>query len=285
MVVTVVAFEQSPKPVVLATLRAQIHRADASGLSFLPVWQHSSFPSLYSSVVGLSRNALIHFKSVNASARVSGSSLPGIQKTKETNYADQSHSLRWLSLVNPEVWSYKVGFRGALYRIPRACGRETVVVPALLISVVSDSVAPFREWSMLALAEEVLGGVMASAFEPWIGQLAVVQVAFGEFKLRLPGTLLKDQGETLLIRPQCGPDLQVSKAKVLAIEECACPRNHASDPENGRLQDGAPLPHRSNPYSSLMTRLNLGAVSRNLFRDRSVRTKHVHSSLKPGFCE
>ncbi len=189
------------------------------------------------------------------------------------------------SRLNPEVWLYKVGLRGALYRIPRAWGSETVVVPALLISVVSDSVAPFREWSMLALAEEVLGGVMASVFEPWIGQPAVVQVAFGEFKVRLPGTLLKDQGETLLIRPQCGPDLQVSTAKVLAIEECACPRAHASSPEYGRLTDGALLPHRSSTYSSLLTRFNLGAVSRNLFRDRSVLAKHVGSRLKPGFCE
>ena len=138
---------------------------------------------------------------------------------------------------------------------------------------------------MLALVEEVLGGVMASVFEPWIGQPAVVQVAYGEFKLRLPGTLLKDQGETLLIRPQCGPDLQVSKAKVLAIEECACPRAHASSPEYGRLKDGAPLPHRSSTYSSLLTRFNFGAVSRNLFRARSVLTKHLSRRLKPGYCE
>jgi hypothetical protein len=44
MVVTVVAFEQSSKPIVLATLMAQTHLAAASGLSFLLVWQHSSFP-------------------------------------------------------------------------------------------------------------------------------------------------------------------------------------------------------------------------------------------------
>jgi hypothetical protein len=39
---------------------------------------------------------------------------------------------------------------------------------------------------------------------------------------------LKEHGETLLMRPQCGPDLEISKTKVLAIEECA--RTHEFKP-------------------------------------------------------
>jgi hypothetical protein len=46
-------------------------------------------------------------------------------------------------------------------------------------------------------------------------------VALGQFKLRLLGKVLKEQGETLLMRPQYGPDVEISKTKVLAIEECA----------------------------------------------------------------
>lgn len=72
-----------------------------------------------------------------------------------------------------------------------------------------------------------VGGEM-SAFEPWIGQMVVVQLTLGRIKLSLRGTLLKDRRETLLVRPEVGSDVEVLKANVLAIEEagrhCAiCP--------------------------------------------------------------
>jgi hypothetical protein len=86
---------------------------------------------------------------------------------------------------------------------------------------------------MLVLAKEVLGGVMGGVFEPWIGQPVVLRVALGQFKLRLLGKVLREQGDTLLMRPQCGPDLEISKTKVLAIEERTYPRAHACRPEYG----------------------------------------------------
>jgi hypothetical protein len=69
---------------------------------------------------------------------------------------------------------------------------------------------------------------MTRVFESWIGQPVVLRVALGQFKLRLLGKVLKEQDETLLMRPQCGPDLENSKTKVLAIEECGYPRDYAS---------------------------------------------------------
>jgi hypothetical protein len=60
---------------------------------------------------------------------------------------------------------------------------------------------------------------MESAFEPWIGQAVVVQLTLGRIKLSLRGTLLKDQSETLLVRPEAGSDVEIPKTKVLAIEE------------------------------------------------------------------
>jgi hypothetical protein len=67
---------------------------------------------------------------------------------------------------------------------------------------------------------EHVGGVkMESAFEPWIGQAVVVQLTLGQIKLSLRGTLLKDQSETLLVRPEAGSDVEIPKTKVLAIEE------------------------------------------------------------------
>jgi hypothetical protein len=60
---------------------------------------------------------------------------------------------------------------------------------------------------------------MQSAFESWIGQQVVVQLAFGQIKVSLRGMLLRDQTETLLMRPQAGSDIEIAKTRVLAIEE------------------------------------------------------------------
>ena len=63
------------------------------------------------------------------------------------------------------------------------------------------------------------GEGMKNAFEPWIGQVVVVQLTLGRIKLSLRGTLLKDRNETLLVRPEVGSDVEVPKTDVLAIEE------------------------------------------------------------------
>jgi hypothetical protein len=67
--------------------------------------------------------------------------------------------------------------------------------------------------------QEHFGGDMQNAFESWIGQQVVVQLAFGQIKVSLRGMLLRDQTETLLMRPEAGSDIEIAKTKVLAIEE------------------------------------------------------------------
>jgi hypothetical protein len=62
---------------------------------------------------------------------------------------------------------------------------------------------------------------MAGVFEPWVGQPVVLKVALGPFKVSLVGQVLKEHAETLVMRPQCGPDVEISKTNVLAIED-AC---------------------------------------------------------------
>jgi len=60
---------------------------------------------------------------------------------------------------------------------------------------------------------------MESAFQPWIGQSVVVQVALGRVKLSLRGTVLEERQEFLLVKPEAGAEVDVPKAMVLAIEE------------------------------------------------------------------
>lgn len=67
--------------------------------------------------------------------------------------------------------------------------------------------------------QEHLGGDMQNAFESWIGQQVVVQLAFGQIKVSLRGKLLRDETETLLMRPEAGSDIEIAKTRVLAIEE------------------------------------------------------------------
>ncbi len=60
---------------------------------------------------------------------------------------------------------------------------------------------------------------MQNAFEWSIGQEVVVQLAFGQVKVSLRGVLLRDQTETLLMRLEAGPDIEIAKTRILAIEE------------------------------------------------------------------
>lgn len=59
---------------------------------------------------------------------------------------------------------------------------------------------------------------MRDAFESWIGQKVVVQLGLGVIKVSLRGTLLRDLTETLLMRPEVGPNIEIAKTKILAIE-------------------------------------------------------------------
>ena len=60
---------------------------------------------------------------------------------------------------------------------------------------------------------------MDSAFEAWIGQPVVLQVALGNIKVPLRGKLLKDGGETIRMRIGDGWDVDIYKAMIVAVEE------------------------------------------------------------------
>ena len=60
---------------------------------------------------------------------------------------------------------------------------------------------------------------MDSAFEAWIGQPVILQVALGNIKVPLRGKLLKDGGETVRMRIGDGWDVDIYKAMILAVEE------------------------------------------------------------------
>lgn len=60
---------------------------------------------------------------------------------------------------------------------------------------------------------------MSNAFEPWIGQAVVLQVALGEIRVPLRGKLLKDGGETLRMRIGDGYDVDIYKSMILGVEQ------------------------------------------------------------------
>jgi len=62
---------------------------------------------------------------------------------------------------------------------------------------------------------------MDSAYQPWIGQPVVLQVALGELKVPLRGRLVQDGGETVRMRIGDGWDVDIYKAMILAVEEDA----------------------------------------------------------------
>jgi hypothetical protein len=62
---------------------------------------------------------------------------------------------------------------------------------------------------------------MNSAFKPWVGQSVVLQVALGDIKVPLRGTLLKDGNETIRMRIGEGWDVDIYKEMIMAVEEDA----------------------------------------------------------------
>ncbi|HZV88879.1 MAG TPA: hypothetical protein VFF95_15120 [Candidatus Binatus sp.] len=62
---------------------------------------------------------------------------------------------------------------------------------------------------------------MDSAYAAWVGQPVVLQVALGDTKVPLRGTLLKDGGETVRMRIGEGWDVDIYKAMILAVEQDA----------------------------------------------------------------
>jgi hypothetical protein len=62
---------------------------------------------------------------------------------------------------------------------------------------------------------------MDSSYATWLGQSVVLQVALGDIKVPLRGTLLKDGGETVRMRIGEGWDVDIYKTMILAVEQDA----------------------------------------------------------------
>jgi hypothetical protein len=58
-----------------------------------------------------------------------------------------------------------------------------------------------------------------NAYEVWIGQFLALQMLLGRDRFSLRGVLLKENRESLLIKPEHGADIEIPKTWVLAIEE------------------------------------------------------------------
>jgi hypothetical protein len=59
---------------------------------------------------------------------------------------------------------------------------------------------------------------MTNAFESWVGQAVVLQVALGDIKVPLRGKLLKDGDETVRMRIGEGWDVDIYKVMIMAVE-------------------------------------------------------------------
>jgi hypothetical protein len=62
---------------------------------------------------------------------------------------------------------------------------------------------------------------MKSAYKPWVGQSVVLQVALGDIKVPLRGTLLKDGDQTVRMRIGEGWDVDIYKEMIMAVEQDA----------------------------------------------------------------
>jgi hypothetical protein len=62
---------------------------------------------------------------------------------------------------------------------------------------------------------------MKSAFKPWVGQSVILQVALGDIKVPLRGTLLMDNKETVRMRIGEGWDVDIYKEMIMAVEQDA----------------------------------------------------------------
>ena len=60
---------------------------------------------------------------------------------------------------------------------------------------------------------------MESAYAEWVGQPVVLQVALGDIKVPLRGTLLKDGNETVRMRIGEGWDVDIYKNMILDVEQ------------------------------------------------------------------
>ncbi|HEV7514628.1 MAG TPA: hypothetical protein VGO27_23250 [Candidatus Acidoferrum sp.] len=59
---------------------------------------------------------------------------------------------------------------------------------------------------------------MENAYEAWVGQSVLLQVALGDIKVPLRGTLLKDGSETVRMRIGEGWDVDIYKSMIMTVE-------------------------------------------------------------------
>jgi hypothetical protein len=59
---------------------------------------------------------------------------------------------------------------------------------------------------------------MENAYKAWVGQSVLLQVALGDIKVPLRGTLLKDGSETIRMRIGDGWDVDIYKSMIMTVE-------------------------------------------------------------------
>jgi hypothetical protein len=59
---------------------------------------------------------------------------------------------------------------------------------------------------------------MENVYEAWVGQSVLLQVALGDIKVPLRGTLLKDGSETIRMRIGEGWDVDIYKSMIMTVE-------------------------------------------------------------------
>jgi len=74
-----------------------------------------------------------------------------------------------------------------------------------------------REASLFQIKTGV-GNAMKRTFKPVIGHPVVLELALGQIKLYVSGTILKDCGKSLLMKPETGPDVEIPRDYIMNIE-------------------------------------------------------------------
>jgi hypothetical protein len=59
---------------------------------------------------------------------------------------------------------------------------------------------------------------MENAYKAWVGQPVLLQVALGDIKVPLRGTLLKDSSDTVRMRIGEGWDVDIYKSMIMTVE-------------------------------------------------------------------
>ena len=72
---------------------------------------------------------------------------------------------------------------------------------------------------MLFQIETGVRNAMKQTFEPLIGHPAVLELGLGQVKLYVSGTILRDCGNRLLMKPESGPDVEIPKSYIMKIEK------------------------------------------------------------------